>query len=231
MGRNFVFPVPVQTGESHSLRTEGRETVWAFEGPLLHVYSTLVVRLDRSLFRSRIRSRSARTASFTRRSSGGKCGVALREVEQGQGELILFFDERSRNPRLLRGVRRATPATLGQPRISPKTRAMVCDSCGARLSTRWSACRSRWERNPFIAHCIREMSFSSPVGSTRPPGRAQIDIDSSDSTSRGRLMLMILMSLSATTTKTRSPRERSWKTSKNTGVFFPGWMNRACGRA
>jgi hypothetical protein len=61
-----------------------------FAGPVQNIYTTLVVRLARSgIFDAHELWRNG--AAFS--GLGGRCGLVIREVSEGQGSLSLFFDE------------------------------------------------------------------------------------------------------------------------------------------
>jgi class 3 adenylate cyclase len=69
---------------------EGKAVTFGFEGPVLNVYATLAVRLSHSgIFTKKEMWKNA--AAYTARV-GGTCGMFLREIEEGRGELTLFFD-------------------------------------------------------------------------------------------------------------------------------------------
>jgi hypothetical protein len=69
---------------------EGKAIVFGFEGPVLHIYTTLAVRLARSgVFKKQELWRNAVTYSTV---SGNTCGLYLRNLGEGSGELTLFFE-------------------------------------------------------------------------------------------------------------------------------------------
>jgi class 3 adenylate cyclase/GTPase SAR1 family protein len=89
-GTYLVFPSQLTREYPDLTDPEGKAVIFAFEGPVLNVYATLAVRLARSgLFKRKEMWKNAATYTAT---VGGMCGVFLREVEEGRGELTLLFD-------------------------------------------------------------------------------------------------------------------------------------------
>ena len=91
-GVDLVFPSQLTRERPDAPNIPGQQVIFTFDGPLLSIYATLAVRLSRSvLFRRRDMWQNA--ASFTA-SGGGVCGIHLRELEEGRGQLIVFYDEK-----------------------------------------------------------------------------------------------------------------------------------------
>jgi len=89
-GTQLVLPSQI-TKENPALpNPQGKAAVISFEGPVIAAYATLSVRLCRSTFFHK-REMWRNVIEFDA-SAGGICGLALREVEEGRGELTLFFD-------------------------------------------------------------------------------------------------------------------------------------------
>jgi hypothetical protein len=64
---------------------------FGFEGAVLNIYTTLAVRLSHSgMF---TRQALWKNAVTYKARVGGTCGMFLRELEEGHGELTLFFDQ------------------------------------------------------------------------------------------------------------------------------------------
>ena len=128
-GALLVFPSQL-TRENPALPDPvGKAVVFTFEGPLLNIYATLAVRLSHSgIFRKKEMWRNAATYAA---SAGGTCGVFLREIEEGRGELTLFFDEEASEQIRFQFeefiyshlIRRAIPESLLRRRV------FVCPSC------------------------------------------------------------------------------------------------------
>lgn len=92
-GVDLVFPSQLTRELPEAPDVPGRTVVFSFQGAIQTIYSTLVVRLTRSrLFRSKNRWKNA--AAFTT-VADGTCGLYLRELGEGAGELTIFFDERT----------------------------------------------------------------------------------------------------------------------------------------
>jgi GTPase SAR1 family protein len=87
----LVFPSQ-STKENPDLPDpEGKAVVFTFEGPVLNIYATLAVRLARSgVFKKQDLWKNAVTYTTSR---GGTCGMYLRNIGEGRGDLTLFFDE------------------------------------------------------------------------------------------------------------------------------------------
>ena len=90
-GPDLVFPSQFTRERPGAPDIPGSAVVFGFEGPLHHVYATLAVRLSHSLLFGR-EEMWQNAASFTA-SAGGRCGILLRELEEGRGELVVFYDE------------------------------------------------------------------------------------------------------------------------------------------
>ncbi len=92
-GVDLVFPSQFTRERPDAPDIPGKEVTFAFEGPLHNIYATLAVRLSHStLFRRQAMWQNA--ASYTA-TVGGICGIHLRELEEGRGELVLFYDEQA----------------------------------------------------------------------------------------------------------------------------------------
>jgi|HubBroStandDraft_1064217.scaffolds.fasta_scaffold03529_2 GTPase SAR1 family protein len=92
-GADLVFPSQFTRERPDAPDIPGKQAVFTFEGPLYSIYATLAVRLSHStLFRRQAMWQNA--ASYLS-SAGGTCGIHLRELEEGRGELALFFDEQA----------------------------------------------------------------------------------------------------------------------------------------
>ncbi len=87
----LVFPSQ-STRENPDLPDpEGQSVVFAFEGPIHNIYATLAVRLSHSgIFKKKDLWKN--TITYTA-NVGGICGLFLRNIGEGRGELILFFNE------------------------------------------------------------------------------------------------------------------------------------------
>ena len=92
-GMALVFPSQFTKERPDAPDIPGKEVTFAFEGPLNNIYATLAVRLSHStLFR---RQEMWHNAASYQATVGGVCGIHLREIEEGRGELVLFYDEQA----------------------------------------------------------------------------------------------------------------------------------------
>jgi WD40 repeat protein len=90
-GVDLVFPSQFTREQPDSPDIPGKQVTFAFDGSLHSIYASLAVRLAHSsLFRRQTMWQNA--ASYTA-TVGGVCGIQLRELEEGRGELTLFYDE------------------------------------------------------------------------------------------------------------------------------------------
>jgi small GTP-binding protein len=86
----LVFPSEAVRENPDLTHLEGKSVIFDFEGPIQNIYTTLAVRLSHSgLFKKKELWKDAVTYSAR---VGGLCGIALRIIEDGRGELTLFFD-------------------------------------------------------------------------------------------------------------------------------------------
>ncbi len=95
-GVNLVFPSQFTRERPDAPDIPGKEVTFAFEGPLHNIYATLAVRLSHSmLFRRQAMWQDAASYAAT---VDGICGIHLRELEEGRGELVLFYDGQASRP-------------------------------------------------------------------------------------------------------------------------------------
>ena len=133
-GVYLVFPSQFTRERPGIPDIPGRTVTFRFDGAPLSIYATLAVRLahggtfsDPDMWQN--------AATFAQKGEG-RAGIQLRELEEGQAELIVFF-EGAPEP-LARSLfedyverhlhRRAIPGTV------TATRALVCGSCGGPVS-------------------------------------------------------------------------------------------------
>jgi WD40 repeat protein len=90
-GMDLVFPSQFTRERPDAPDIPGKHITFVFEGPLHSIYASLAVRLAHSsLFQRQTMWQNA--AAYTA-TVGGSCGIHLRELEEGRGELTLFYDE------------------------------------------------------------------------------------------------------------------------------------------
>lgn len=140
-GPILVFPSQFTREWPDAPDPEGKAVIFGFDGPLLNIYATLAVRLSRSgIF---AKEEMWKNAALYTANVGGGCGMWLREVEEGRGELTLFFDPvASEETRFqfeeyihahLR--RRALAGSIERRRI------FVCPECGTPVTDRQAQLR------------------------------------------------------------------------------------------
>jgi TIR domain/Ras family len=129
-GVQLVFPSQFTREHPDLPDPQGKTATITFEGPVVAIYATLAVRLSRSsLF---LNKDMWRNAAVFQANVGGTCGMVLREIEEGRGELTLFFSpDTSRDSRfhfeeyIYTHLRRwAIPETIVLKRI------VTCLGCG-----------------------------------------------------------------------------------------------------
>jgi small GTP-binding protein len=178
-GQFLVFPSQLTRENPDLPDPEGKAVVFNFEGPVLNVYATLAVRLSHSgLFRKKDMWKNAATYSAI---VGGTCGMFLREVEEGRGELTLFFDAAAGEETRFQFEefvhthlqRRALRESVGRHRVfvcpSPSCRTPVTDLQAERrraLGFDWITCNvcdtkisllDREERLPARSSKVQDM--------------------------------------------------------------------------
>ncbi len=90
-GVQLVFPSQLTREHPDLPDPEGKAVIFSFTGPLLSIYARLAVRLSHSgVFR---KGKMWKNAVTYNARVGGSCGMYLREIEEGRGQLVLFFDE------------------------------------------------------------------------------------------------------------------------------------------
>jgi WD40 repeat protein/GTPase SAR1 family protein len=90
-GPYLIFPSQLTRENQNLPDVQGKAVVFDFEGAVLNIYATLVVRLSYSgIFKRKDMWKNAATFNANIR---GTCGIFLRGIEDGRGELTVFFDE------------------------------------------------------------------------------------------------------------------------------------------
>jgi WD40 repeat protein len=89
-GPYLIFPSELTRDFPVASCPMGKQVVFTFEGPVVSVYTTLAVRLSRSNLYEK--DQTWKNAATYRDEAGKVCGILLREADEGQGELTLFFD-------------------------------------------------------------------------------------------------------------------------------------------
>ena len=89
-GVDLLFPSQFTRERPDAPEIPGKQTVFTFQGALTSIYASLAVRLCRSRLFER-QGMWANVASYAA-TVGGVCGFHLRELDEGHGELTLFYD-------------------------------------------------------------------------------------------------------------------------------------------
>ena len=150
-GVDLVFPSQFTSEWPDAPEISGATMTFTFDGPLYSIYATLAVRLSQSaLFERHTMWRNA--ASYTA-TVGGICGIRLCEMEEGRGELALFYDDHA--DAVVRAQFETYVAEHLQTRCPPGTirrqRTRVCPGCGYVLPA--DLIRRRVERGTTTMRC------------------------------------------------------------------------------
>lgn len=133
-GPYLVFPSEFTREHPDSPDPQNKAVTFTFEGAILNIYSTLIVRLTHTGFFAK-EAMWKNGATF--RSIGGSgCGLNFREIGEGKAELNLSFDPDTSDDSRLQFEqytrahleRRAVPATL------VRRRTFICAECGTPIS-------------------------------------------------------------------------------------------------
>lgn len=139
-GPILIFPSEMTREWERGPNPEGTTVVYVFDGLVQSIYTTLVVRLSHSdIFRRKNIWKNAVEYSAV----SGSCGIYVRELNEGRGEVSLFFDSSaSEETRYnfeecvrVHLSRKATPGTTARRRIHR------CSDCGTEITDRQSAAR------------------------------------------------------------------------------------------
>jgi hypothetical protein len=156
-GPYLIFPSQFTREWPEAPDPEGKAVIFAFEGPVLNVYAMLAVRLSRSGFFGR-KAMWKNAAEYSARA-GGTCGILLREVKEGSGELTLFYDQAaSEETRLqfeeyvrLHLQRRALSESIRQRRMT------TCSKCGFIVTEQLSRLLTAQNRNQLDCPVCKTM--------------------------------------------------------------------------
>lgn len=155
-GPQLVFPSQLTREWPEAPEPLGRALTFTFDGAILNVYATLVVRLSRSdIF---AKSRMWRSAASFRTVAGGLCGLWLRELDEGSGELSLsfspdvaeetrFYFEEYVQTHL---ERRTVPGSIRRERV------FVCPECSTTVSSEQAKRRKERGHDTIICNVCEE---------------------------------------------------------------------------
>ncbi|MCP4424322.1 MAG: hypothetical protein GY803_07525 [Chloroflexi bacterium] len=150
-GPILVFPSEFTREHGSTPDPEGKTAYFTFEGAILNIYATLVVRLLRSAVF--VKDQMWRNMVTVKDAMGAKCGLELQELEEGHAKLTLFHtQDASKQTRhqfeeyvRLHLQRRAFPDTIFRHPI------FKCGVCGFSVTDQLARLRS--ERGFDWAHC------------------------------------------------------------------------------
>jgi GTPase SAR1 family protein len=91
-GVDLIFPAQFTREPPEVTANLTKKAVIAFQGALTSIYASLAVRLCRSVLFKR-NAMWSNVASYTA-AAGGVCSFELQELEEGHGELALFYDDK-----------------------------------------------------------------------------------------------------------------------------------------
>lgn len=86
----LVFPSELTRERQDLPDPQGKTVSYSFEGAVINVYATLIVRLTHSGVFSRVEL--WKSAATYRAADSGICGLFLEELGEGQGKITLFFE-------------------------------------------------------------------------------------------------------------------------------------------
>lgn len=183
-GTYLIFPSQLTRENPDLPDPEGKALVFTFEGPVSEIYVRLAVRLSHSgVFEKKELWKNA--ATFRARVEG-TCGMFLREIDEGRGELTLFFDAAASAETRFQFEeyvhahlrRRALPESIQRRRL------YACGECGTPLME--LAVTRRRERGFTWIECNvcgERVSLLDPMEGTaaaRPSAIPQMDRSADD---------------------------------------------------
>jgi class 3 adenylate cyclase/GTPase SAR1 family protein len=203
-GPHLVFPSQLTREHPGLSDPEGRSLIFTFEGPVLNIYATLAVRLSHSgLFKKKEMWQNAATYTPL---PGGSCGIFLREIEEGRGELTLLFDPAaSRETRLqfeqyvhIHLLRRALAGTIQRRRI------LACGQCGTPLTELqvrrrrergldWITCSVCDERVSFVEQEEPADVVAAPIAAMDQTADARRELDAGLVSASGEMRTQAFM--------------------------------------
>lgn len=128
-GQLLVFPSQFTRDYPDAPDPPGRTLTIKFEGAVLNVYTTLIVRLSRTgVFK---KSQMWKNAAVFESGKTTAFGIYLRETNEGAGEISVFF-QGPFGPDLMRYIEDYVTQHVGRKSVTDKVqvvRAVVCPSC------------------------------------------------------------------------------------------------------
>jgi WD40 repeat protein len=165
-GAYLVFPSQFNREWPQATEPTGKEVIVRFQGPVQNIYATLAVRLSHSgIFRT---SRAAmwRNAAVFEADTGGECGFHLREIDDGAGELALFFGRQPfPSPETRYRFEAFVLSHLAKTALAGSVaveRLFVCQSCGNPVPRVYVELRRAAGENWFACPCGGTVSLIEP---------------------------------------------------------------------
>ena len=134
---DLVFPSQFMRSNPDLPDPEGKAVVFRFEGPVMNVYATLVVRLAHSGMFTLRSEDMWRNAAIFGSAAGGRFGLALGgEIDEGSGDLALFYQNgagiglKAQFEHFIHAhlEKKALPGTFHRQQI------FICSNCGTPIS-------------------------------------------------------------------------------------------------
>lgn len=197
-GQLLIFPSQLTRENPELPDPPGKEVVYQFEGPILNIYATLIVRLAHSnIFQPKEMWKNA--VVFGPRVGGG-CGVYLTEIDEGRGTMTLFYTAET-IPELRQQFddyiqshlhRRALPNSVVRSRV------LVCPDPGCKTPINSEAIEKRLARGLKSISCV-VCDAVIPLNAVRPPIAANraITREIDSAAARHRMVDTALVSASA----------------------------------
>jgi class 3 adenylate cyclase/GTPase SAR1 family protein len=162
-GRYLVFPSQFNRDYAEAPDPPGKAVAVIFAGPTQSIYATLAVRLGHSQFFETARTEMWRNAVLFTARAGGKCGIYLQELGEGQGRLLLFFDGASEETRFhfeeYVSAHVARRALYGTVQI---VRLFVCGKCGTPVPDPYVMALRSQGKDVFSCPCGGIVAIADP---------------------------------------------------------------------
>jgi hypothetical protein len=238
---DIVFPSQFTRERPDAPDLPGKTVVYTFEGPLLNIYATLAVRLSRSrLFK---KDKMWRNAASFEATVGGTCGIYLRELEEGKGELILCFDDAANETTRFQFEdyvathlkRRSLPNTIQRRRIfvGPQCEEPVTDGQAQKRRARGFDTINCNVCDTEISLLDREERLAAPIPSVvaamDKAADEKRDLETAAMSLKGKIETGDFDVFLCYNSKDKEAVKRSASGLKS-GGFCPGWMSGSCGR-
>lgn len=126
----LIFPSHLTRERIINSKPSGISVVFDFEGPIQNIYAILVVRLSRSAVFEKKELWKYIATFYT--PEPGHCGIYLRELEDGIGEVSIFFENLEDESIKLsfEAFVESHLLTYSVPNSVKKKQVVVCDHCG-----------------------------------------------------------------------------------------------------